>query len=371
MLSVRLSKAVRSLPISVRTLGREAGLPGQVSVRELLRRTSTHTRPLNVKVLRYTWAVNAPDANVHPLWPDAALREVLDVPNGWSMLDFWSASTLRLRELRFSVEPWRPLVGISQVGNRDDRGGMVNQCRAQAERDGVSFDGVDRIVVFMHPPPCNSGAIGGAAVLDQGGFVSFYDHEIGHVIGFDHAFGPCGDYVYQDDYSVMGFTGVQDRAVPLPAAFVGVTVISPGFFRSDRNLSPAALYRYVPEFAGSSSVLRPDLATKPRIRLAAFGQANLHDPVLAVVPTSQGEITVEYRARFGQDAAIRPAVVVHSIGRRPTLAWQGEENPVWLEGTAAVGASLPTEYSVDTVLKVQVVAVSPDLRYVEVVLSDP
>ncbi|MFI6496150.1 hypothetical protein [Nonomuraea typhae] len=374
MPSVRQSKAVRSLPISVRALGREAGLPGQVPVRELLRRTGMFTKPVHIKVLRYTWGTVAPDARNHPIWPDAALNEILHAPNGWSLGDFWSDATLRLFELRFSVEPWRVLVNVSHKDARDDRGGVVDKCRHQAEQDGVSFEGVDRIVAMVHPPPVNAGAVGGNAVLDQGAFgLSFFQHELGHVLGFEHAFGPCGDYVYQDDYSVMGFSAVQTRAIAVPAAFTGVQVLEAAtFWNSDRALSPAALYRYAGDFAASSSVIRVDLATRPRVRLAAFGQAGLHDPVLAVASTAQGEIMAEYRARFGQDGGVQPAVVVHSLRRRPVLRWHGEQDPVWYEGHMGVSSPVPSpgpSVSVDTVFKAELVSVTPDLRYVEVVLS--
>jgi len=85
-------------------------------------------------------------------------------------------------------------------------------------------------------------------------------------------------------------------------------------------------------------VVRVDLTSGPKtVSLVAASESRLYDPTLVVVDTDFFQLTVEYRIPTHDDAgirskeAVRNAVIVHSIGRRDVLRWQGERKPVWLE----------------------------------------
>jgi hypothetical protein len=286
----------------------------------------------------------------HPQWPDSAFFEIFQASNGWSLHDYWLRSTFGFIDAQFEVRPWR-ILRRGQAELMNDRNAIIDACRGQAREDGESLDGYDRVIAFVHAPPCNAGAwtTPGDAALDQNGWLPYYQHEVGHMLGFEHSFGPRG--VYDDAYCVMGATNVQSHAIVMPAAFNNLTILKGAdFWRSERVLSAAALYRYVPDFASSPSVVG-FLAERSDVTLTALTQGHWGGTLLAVVPTDSGEFTIEYRARFGDDEGIRPAVVVHSIGRRFFDAGH-EVNPVWFE--AAIDPVTGTTQVIDHDLQVQI-----------------
>jgi hypothetical protein len=178
---------------------------------------------VRIGVVRYMWGAVAPTAQTHPQWPDWAYHEIFQASNGWSAHDYWLRSTFGLIDAQFDIRPWRIL--------RRDQGEMLDPAlvldwessilmenrrlclaavRQQARDDGDSLDGYDGVIAFVHAPPCNSGASGGDALLDQGGFLSFYLHEVGHVLGFQHSYGPGGPY--DDRYWASRVPGRMTRA---------------------------------------------------------------------------------------------------------------------------------------------------------------
>ena len=64
----------------------------------------------------------------------------------------------------------------------------------------------------------------GDAVFDQGPFtLEFFQHELGHLLGFEHPFGPGG--VYDDPYCVMGWSKWHDHPIPRPPEFADVVML--------------------------------------------------------------------------------------------------------------------------------------------------
>jgi hypothetical protein len=301
--------------------------------------------------------------------------------------EYWRRVTFGLLEMHVVFFPWRTLPGdqaqLDKSGKDGGRSFVDAMVRSQAAADGVHLDQFDRIIALIHPPPGDRGALstGGDAVLDEIGpgsdnpqdWLEFFEHETGHLLGFDHAFGPSASpKVYQDNFCIMGYTGpFHHSIVPQPSITEIANTIGPGnIWFSGRRLAAANLYRSVPAFAKTPSVTRVRQGTVQQVRLIALSEALLGDPVLAVMTTGKGEVTVEYRAKTGDDAGIDPApcLVLHSIGRR-TLAKdaQGhspaEVNPIVFEGNCAAtaGAVIGTT---DGDVVVSVVDVAADGRSV-------
>jgi hypothetical protein len=250
----------------------------------------------------------------------------------------------------------------------DKRGDMVAACRQAAQDDGVQLGNYDHVIAFVHAPPSNAGAdsVGGNAVFDQGGSIPFFQHELGHVLGFEHAFGPtCGDflsgYAYHDDYCVMGFTGPQSHPLSTPLAYTKVTILGGGFWQSERRPAAASLYRWMEDALKSETgFLRTDLSMPVVMRLVALSEARLHDPILVIAKTKLGDILIEYRVATGDDAGVAAAVVVHSLGRRRTMENESEDRPAWFEATVPAVNGKVASAAGD--LRVKIVTVHPNNR---------
>jgi hypothetical protein len=265
-------------------------------------------------------------------------------------------------DVEFDIRPWRVLRGRSQAELKDHRGQILEACKRQAQEDGEPLEGYDQIIAFVHKPGCNAGAVNspGDAVLDQHAYMVYYQHEVGHVLGFAHSFGPKG--VYDNEYCVMGWTSDPapgfanvSTPIPVPPDFANLHFSKPPFWVSDRALSAASLYRYLPEFAQSDRVVRIDHSQGARIVLKALTHGHWGGTLLAVLPVDvEGffyEFTVEYRDRFGDDQGLRPAVVVHSIGSQQ---WpdNDEVKPVCLE--AVIDAVTGTTRHINQDLRVEI-----------------
>jgi hypothetical protein len=278
------------------------------------------------------------------MWPDALFDEVFR-----NIRDYWRRATFGLLRLEFdfSIAHWWRFDDHAQADLKRDRRRILSAARRVVEVDnGISLARFDKVVAFVHPPPCDAGAIDGGAVFDQGGAIPFFQHEMGHVLGFQHAFGPFipppDEYgsVYNDPYCVMGKTDVQSHPIQQPAQFMQTQILKgSAFWRSERRASAAAIYR---RFIGSGDFVHSGwvvhTARGGRVWIGSLTETTNTAPVIAVLPIpAQPEalLTIEYRTAFGDDAGVTPAVVIHSIGAREVGLGHDEVNPPWFEGAMA------------------------------------
>ena len=329
-------------------------------------------RPIRVAVLRFYWAGGPipPDALPHPTWPDDFYFQLFQASNGWSIRDYWLRTTFGLLQLEFdlSIAPWWHLreEGQSHASLSGSRGGVITACRREVEANGISLAEFDHVVAFMHAPQCNAGAagVGQDAAFDQNGTLDFYLHEIGHVLGFEHAFGPfipppLTEYgsVYNDPYCVMGYSGRQgafpgwpghqDHSIAQPPQFAQTQILQGAdFWNSERRPSAASLYRRFmnsEDFVNSGWVQH--VVPGERVWIAALSEPANTTPVMAVMPLDGDPsklLTIEYRTAVSDDAGVTPGVVVHSIGVHDVGEGRSEVDPPWFEGTfqPIIGASL-------------------------------
>ena len=326
-------------------------------------------KTINVAVLRLLWAPGppVPDDQPHLQWTNDFFHELFQASNGWSIRDYWHRASLGLFQLEFdlSLAQWWRFGDHSHAELKDDRGGILAAARQLVEGDnGISLAAYDAVVAFVHSPPSNAGATPGGAVFDQAGSLAFYQHEVGHVLGFSHSFGPFipppnqFGSLYNDPYCVMGYTGTQGHVVPTPAQFVNMPMVNAGFWTSDRRPAAASLYR---RFTGTEDFVNSGWFDHrnvgDRFWVAALTEVDNVTPVLAVipVPASQTQVTIEYRTPVGDDLGVAPGVVVHSIGAHDVGAGRSEIRPPWFETLipAVVGASATV-----LGLKLEVVTVS-------------
>ncbi len=346
MLSLRATNGV-AVPASVRHLMRQSDLPQPYSLRALIRQQGRRGRQVKVALLRYSWQVPARPGPQQ--WTDDQVKEVFAAENCWSASQYWWRGTLGLVELVFDVYPWRALPGVQSVLDTT-RGSVNTLVRAQAAADGVPLSNYQQTCTVIQPPPGDRGALGahGDVVVDEAPFsLEFFEHELGHLIGYEHSFGLRASdgtwQAYLDDFDVMGYSKDNDRGIPVGIESLPLPA-GTNFWRSGRRLSAASLYRYEPVFAASGGVVRIPAGTTQSIRLLALTRGRFGDPVLAVAGTPTGEVTAEYRTSTEDDLGIgqAPAVVLHSIGRRPLPQGAHEVNPVVYEAftPALVGSEV-------------------------------
>lgn len=299
-----------------------------------------------VAVLRLLWAADPHHAPLDPdpVWPDEMFNETFQANNGWSLRDYWHASSFGLLrpEFDFSLARWWRLP--QRHGELTKREDILSAARRFVEEDKkTSLGGYDRDIAFIHGPSIDAGATTGGAVFDQGGSIPFYQHELGHVLGFMHSFGPFipppNEFgsLYNDPYCVMGYTGPQSHQISPPPELSAVEILDQNFWRSERRPAAASLYR---RFTGSSDFVDSGWVAHvepgQRVWIAALSEADNTTPVVAVMQApGQPEVTVaiEYRTAFGDDAGVTPAVVVHSLGAGNVGMGRSEVNPPWFEGT--------------------------------------
>jgi hypothetical protein len=348
MKSLRTCNGV-ALPLHVSALAAGVGMQPPFSLRDLMNRTGSRTKVVRVALLRYAWATPKPSPTAPPRqWDDSQVSEIFFLENGWSSSQYWWRCSMGLLELVLvDLPPWRTLPG-KQTDLDKARGDVNAYIRTQAAADGVVLTKYDQIITIVDPPPGDRGAVSapGDVVVDEGVTApysnEFFQHEIGHLLGFKHTFGPAGDgtwRAYNDNFDVMGDTGPNARPIsPVPAGLSSLPLYTGvNFWQSGRRLSAASLYRYIPAFAASSSVVRPTLPST--VRLVALTRARFGDPVVAVIPTNSGEVTVEYRIAQEDDIgiSIAPLLLMHTIGRRTLPPNASEVNPIVFEGTSSSG----------------------------------
>ncbi|WP_157498153.1 hypothetical protein [Leifsonia sp. Leaf336] len=338
--------------------------------------------PVKVAVLRFQFAPGGKTDGEEPslTWPDELFYELFQGSNGWSVRDYWLRSSLGLLQLEFdfSIGKWWRLGDISRSSTapngkllKDDRGQLYAAIRSFLNKEDVSLDGFDQVIAFVHPPPVDAGATPGGAVFDQGGIIGFYEHELGHVLGFQHSFGPfipppnVFGSLYNDPYCVMGYTQPQSP-VDVPAEFAQTQVLDPNFWWSERRAAAASLYRRfrgTPFFEDSGWVTHSSIGERTWVgALTDFSNTSAQaTPIVSVLSAPDApniSLTVEYRAPSGaahdDDRGLMPAVVIHSLGAHDVGAGRSEVDPAWFEAALdpQVGASvtvLGTRFEVMTV----------------------
>jgi hypothetical protein len=339
--SVLIPKKNTGAVISANTNGQEIGKSGNVTLHDPVRR--------RYAMIRYIWQI--PEADAIPgffPWSDTMLRAIFTNENGWSVKSYWERATLGLMTFDIDIYPVH-ILPLQENGQQNDRGGCINLLKDQAIKDGIplklpvgNVNTYDQVIAFILPPPSNAGAAGnpGDALFDENGFMEFYEHELGHVLGFQHAWGPdgSGGYgAYNDNYDIMGYTNPYRHAIA-PAPELANQKLNSDFWFSGRRFSAASLYRYVPGFASSASIIWLTYPVQTQITLRGLAVSVLNQPILIVIATQNGEILVEYRPNMGDDLGVDPAIVIHSLGRRSVTKDASEVNPVFFEGRISLPA---------------------------------
>jgi hypothetical protein len=306
------------------------------------------------------WQIPRPGSAYGAPWPDKAFEAIFNDRNGWSVGDYWQRCTFGLLRPVFRVFPWR-ILRAAEAEVSGDRATVVDLARRQAIDDGEILAGFAGVVAFVHAWPSDAGAIGRDARFDPGtDRLEFFQHEVGHMLGFEHAFGPGG--AYADEYCVMGWTGPFEHSIAPAADLVDVPFAAgAAFWRSGRRPAAATLYRHLSSFASSVSVVRPPLGRD--FSLTALSEGALGEPVIAVFPLPGGELSIEYRLDSGDDIAVRSALVVHSFGMQMNPPGQTEVRPPWFE--AELAPSLGSTQNVQG-LTIGIAAFTPDKRTITV-----
>jgi hypothetical protein len=278
-------------------------------------------------ILRYTWL--GEDLGQQTTWSDNAYRALFDDANiSWSLARYWMTYTIGLLKPQYELFPWRKF----RTARNNDRNGTIQAAIAQAAADSdFRASNYKGVVVVVHPPPCNAGGVKGSTnlLLDQNGFHEFFAHEVGHSLGFEHAFGPAG--AYNDDYCLMGFTNPQSHQITPTPPFSTTSGLHPQFWQGGRMPSGATLYRYLPSFASSACITRVGRTAAGDHELTALSETKLIEPAVLLCDAPPGELLVEYRTNSHMDRGVAPALVIHSLGRQPIPAGASEVRPTYLE----------------------------------------
>jgi hypothetical protein len=300
-------------------------------------------------MVRYMWQIPEADADTGFFpWSNEILQAIFTDENGWSVKSYWERATLGLMTFDIDIYPIRVLP-LVENGQQNDRGGCINIIKTQAIADGIplklpffEINIYDQTIAFILPPPSNAGAAGnpGDALFDEDGYLEFYQHELGHVLGFQHAWGldSNNNYgAYNDNYDIMGYTKPYRHAIPA-APELAYQKLNEDFWFSGRRVSAASLYRYIPAFASLPSIIRLAFPCDTHVTLRGLAIAQFNHPVLIVVATQRGEILIEYRPNMGDDIGVEPAIVIHSLDRRSVTAGASEVRPIFYEGRISLPA---------------------------------
>jgi hypothetical protein len=346
MKSLRASNGA-TFPLKLGAFAAASGLRSGFSLRNLMKLTGSRTAVVRVAFLRYRWETPAPAMGPQPaMWNDYEVREMFFAENLWSVEQFWWRNTMGLLDIVGDIFPWKILPG-KQVDLDGPRRDLNARIRAQAAADGFDLSNYDRVISIVDPPPGDRGAVSapGDVIIDELPFsFEFFQHEVGHLLGLHHTFGKAQDGVwraYNDFFDVMGQSGTRTRNLPTPAGLAAIPLPTftnqPSvntFWKSARRLSAASLYRYLPEFRYSQSVVR--ISSFPAtVRLVALTHGRLGDAVVIVVQTRTGEVTVEYRTKDEDDTGLSeaPILVMHTISRRPLPSGASEVDPIVYESS--------------------------------------
>ena len=263
-----------------------------------------------------------------------------------SVAGFWRASTLGLLEASFDLYP-KDGSTLTLDARRDSlRNGEPDQKALAATEafflgEGIPIDSFDGIVYWVDPPTADWGAIdcppegrgrSQRAMLHQMLAHRTFCHEIGHVLGYQHAFDieNPSDPVYRDDFCVMGQDNVGSWWMPANAAMDRLEH-DPGLTLATHLAAAASSYRHCRPFRTSLGVREVSPTIPEEAELVSLSRATFGDRVLLVVRDAGAFFVVEYRTNVGWDTGVSSAVVVHSLGLRANPPGFGEDRPVWFE----------------------------------------
>lgn len=334
-----------------------------------------------IKVLKFRWSTLSAKAQVESEWPDDVFTQIFAANNSFSLREYWRRVTYQLLIPDFDIERGYRESERDQGALGDSRRDAIAAFKERAATLEIDLSGFHGVVVMAHPPPVNAGASGRDALLDQGGYMDFFAHEIGHVLGFTHPWGRRGEY--DDPFCVMGFSLSNTHLRPGFLAEVPAgTFSNPDFLRLSRRVSGASLYRYFTKAEnGGSGDLRSGRGAAgrfdSRVAHVQLGASVALDPMsvnlaqerfrVAVAPVPRGGVlTVEHRTAQGDDAGIGShQVVVHTIGTRPMPVSAEDRTPAWFEGACAAkpGSALNVRVS-GQVYRVTVTAVKDQRAHV-------
>ncbi len=302
-------------------------------------------------------------------WSHDLINEVF-VTNTDSVRNYWRRATSGLVEPQFDIVTgiFHPFdeYGQAEAQGRGGRNRTLDAARAFLSDNDISIAGYDHLIAVVPNTPTDAGATGPDIAFDlAGASLPFLQHEIGHTLGFQHSFGPFqpDQYgsLYKDPYDVMGLTdGNFTRYLAEPARFAGQVRNGPAFWRSERRLSAASLWRHSENYKLSGRVEQVLGPLGGSVELHGLS-ADSPRPItqLAVVNRprhADQQITVEYRPQLGDDDAVTSAVVIHSFGAHDVGAGRGEVRPAWFE--AAI-PDVPGSVANILGVRVKVAAVNP------------
>lgn len=322
-----------------------------------------------------------------PKWSDDDLTSMFNPTfgNGWSIGEYWQQATKGIRTIVPDLHGWYHLTGTESTQGFTPRSQMIPMAISAAS--DVDFSKYDGIVVWVYPPDCDAGAWFGtspySALLDSNGYQDYLAHEVGHVLGFMHSFGP-NDYDYGDPYCIMSAETFGGRSpcfslTPQPISDDGL-IDQIYWVYMGPAASGAELLRFLPNEFGPA-VLDLVLPEGPfGFNAATFSLAAMEDPgdpfasgalkrLATITPCGVGyPYTIEFRNRMKWDQGIAttplgaPAtLVIHQIA--PTTGSVDADpagRPVFV-GEVAAGGNLPAAWSnTDSTLTVLLTGTASD-----------
>lgn len=170
----------------------------------------------------------------------------------------------------------------------------------------------------------------GIVVEPWADYPSFYEHEMGHAYGLEHAFsyngcspvGPIGEYC--DPYDTMGQSGgafeFEQPIYRSPTGSNGADLAGPGL-----SAYPLEKLGWMP--AARKALVNVTTNSSQTVTLTSLSSPNPTGNLIAHVDIGAGPdnyFTVEYRRALGWDRGIpTEGVVIHSVNSRPVPGHHG------------------------------------------------
>lgn len=363
-------------------------------------------RPARIGIIRARH-----DTNVPYVSDQACLEMFFHDRRRQAVFDYWESVTRG--HLDFVDSALMPWVDITLAAGETARDVVARRAYdALAARSGGTVPGqFDGWIVLTLPgtglDAGTGGAVGGKPVCTVGvmtGNHTFYCHELGHVLGFEHTYGLVNNgidwdgiapwdegTVYGDPYDLMSSasfgTRNLDPAKPRWTARPAFSSTVPTGWPNTGGMasmgpapSPAHLHQWDPASLGDGVRLVPFPAPGVTVRatLRSAGLGGRGTALLGLTPPGEdaqgtGRVYVEYRGRHGWDVGLdsagpdlaRQAVVVHV--RRPA---PGDGVRTWYAGRVLVPLEADTDVAPDgTGLVVRVTRVDPEGTHVDVAVT--